>query len=411
MRVLKKALDFMLCAAGSSGGGGGASGGGGDGSGRLAFWLCRILRGIARFLNTFLLFPFWKKTSFVRRAFTLVELLVVIAVIGVLISLLLPAVQAAREAARRMQCTNHIKQIVLGVHNFESARNEMPLGMYSAPDAEVGGSEPAALDEGFSFLAMLLPYVEQAPLYDQLRPGERYQTWLKAYQSSNDAGKIAMKGVFTQHHDAEGTIMPGGDAVISYFRCPSSILPSHAPASFDLPGYENRALETNIVGYATSDYKGCGGSDGPEMDEVGGDNGVLMKQAESKSPIRFSQITDGLSNTFMIGESSYVPGGKKASDNINDYPTWIGGQYNDEQVRITGEIVAVINLGPYKKTWWVDDGAGKNAVSDDAAYSQHVGGANFGLCDGSVRFVSENISQSTYNWLHGRDDGKPLGSF
>ncbi|MDR1959262.1 MAG: DUF1559 domain-containing protein [Planctomycetaceae bacterium] len=344
-------------------------------------------------------------------AFTLVELLVVIAIIGILISLLLPAVQAAREAARRMQCTNNIKQIVLGVHNFENVNNAMPMGMYSAPDATIGGSKPAAIDEGLGFLAMLLPYMEQSPLYEQAKIGETWKNWEQAYKNADSAGKLAMKGVFSQYYDANSTFMPGGDTVVSSFRCPSSTLPDRAPATFALHGAGTCPVEAMTVGYATSDYKGCGGSEGPEMDGNGKDNGVLAKNAESNGAVRFSQITDGLSNTLMIGESSYVPGGNTATSSLGCYPTWIGGQYNDEQIRITGETASVINLGPYKKTWWVDNGAGKNAVNNDNAYSEHPGGANFGLCDGSVRFLSENISQSTYNRLHGRNDGKPLGSF
>ncbi|MDO5554443.1 MAG: DUF1559 domain-containing protein [Planctomycetia bacterium] len=360
---------------------------------------------------------FWKSvTRRTRQAgFTLIELLVVIAIIGILIALLLPAVQAARESARRMQCTNNIKQIVLGIHNFEDPRKEIPLGIYSSPDELVDGEEPKSLDEGFSFQAMILPYIEQTPLYDTIQPERQYRNWLSTYQATNNAGKESLKGVFSEFFDlagspAEGKVMEGGDTVIATYRCPSSLLPDHAPAKFAVPGYQEVPVKENIIGYATSDYKGCGGSDGPNMDEVGSNNGVLMKNAESQGAITFAAITDGLSNTLMIGESSYAPGSKKGDD-VDDWPTWIGAQENDEQVRITGELVAVINLGPYKKTWWSNDGAGKNAVSDDAAYSQHAGGANFGLCDGSVRFLSENISQATYNWLHGRNDGHVASEF
>lgn len=346
-----------------------------------------------------------KKTSTLcKSAFTLIELLVVIAIIGILIGLLLPAVQAARESARRMQCTNHIKQIALGVYNFESANREMPIGVYSAPDEDT-----AAVDEGFGFLAMILPFVEQDSLYATLNPGQTWEQWLREYKASNAAGKKAKKGVFSEYHEKNGTIMPGGDTHIPYFKCPTSHLPKIAPASFEVAGYQGLPVRDMIVGYATSDYKGCGGSDGPNFDGEGGDNGVLMKNSESNGPITFSSISDGLNNTLMIGESSYVPSDNKG-EVVDDFPTWIGAQYNDEQVRITGEKAAMINAGPYKRTWYVQNGS-KNACNDDSAYSQHPGGANFGFGDGAVRFISENISQETYNYLHGRNDGKSASPF
>jgi len=259
---------------------------------------------------------------------------------------------------------------------------------------------------------MVLPFVEQSAVYDTLRPGQMWEQWIAEYHATDAAGKETMEGVFTQYHTTNpGSIMPGGDAYIAYFKCPSSLLPNIAPATFDLPGHKSVPLAEMIVGYATSDYKGCGGSDGPNFDGKDKNNGVLMKNAESNGPITFSHISDGLSNTLMIAESSYAAGDNDG-EGIDDWPTWIGGQYNDEQVRITGEKNSIINLGPFKHTWFfLASGTSKNNVNDDNAYSQHPGGANFGLCDGSVRFISENISQETYNYLHGRDDGKTVGAF
>ena len=351
-----------------------------------------------------------------QSGFTLVELLVVIAIIGILISLLLPAVQSAREAARRMQCTNNIKQIVLGVHNFESANKTMPIGIYSAPSGN-----GKAKDTGFGFLAMTLPYMENAALYDKLDAGQLSTKWLAAWNAAPDtATKDAMISDIVQYWiDAgspdSGSPYPGGETVISYFKCPSSILPEVSPSSFSIPGLGNATVAGVTVGYGTSDYKGCGGGedirDASNKVTHSGDNGVLMKNGESKGPVKFQSITDGLSNTLMIGESSYAAVG---SNKIVDcWPTWIGAQLNDEQVRITGEITSPINLGPYKKSWWFQTNptATKNMVNNDNAYSEHPGGANFGLCDGSVRFVSENISQQTYNYLHLRNDGNPIGDF
>jgi prepilin-type N-terminal cleavage/methylation domain-containing protein len=350
-------------------------------------------------------------------AFTLVELLVVIAIIGMLISLLLPAIQVARETARKMQCSNNIKQVVLANHNYAAANSEeLPVGIYAAPDEIIGDKAPDALDEGFSFHAMLLPFIEQQGVYETAGIAAKREAWYQSYSQADNADKIKMDGVFTQYYKAQGkpatgAVMPGGDQIISIFRCPSSLLPSHAPAVFDVVGYKALPVDPRIIGYATSDYKGCGGSDGPNMDEIGSNNGLLMKYSESNGPVALAAATDGLSNTFMIGESAYAPADNKG-EIVDDYPTWIGAQVNDEQSRITGEVVAMINLGPYKNLWFFPTPGSskpKNAVSDDAAYSQHTGGVNFGLGDGSVRFVSENLASDIYNWMHGRDDNMSVG--
>ena len=356
-------------------------------------------------------------TTIKRPAFTLVELLVVIAIIGMLVAMLLPAVQAARESARRMSCTNHIKQIVLSVHNFESTNGSMPVGLYSAPQ---GGS---ANDEGFGFMAMILPYLEQSALHDKLDAGRAWAEWQAEYNRLDRSGKDSKLSIFRQHFTDNGgvagpngtpvPVYPGGDTVISFFKCPTSTLPAIAPSSFSVPGFGSANLPAEIVGYATSDYKGCGGSDGfpfgtPEARDTR-ENGVLHKWSETNGPITFSAITDGLSNTLMIGESSYA-GVEALANNSNfngveNWPTWIGAQLNDEQVRINGRVVSPINLDFGKRHWFVEDSRGRNAVNNDNAYSEHPGGANFGYCDGAVRFITENISAEIYSNLHGRNDG------
>ncbi|MCL2005343.1 MAG: DUF1559 domain-containing protein [Planctomycetaceae bacterium] len=371
-----------------------------------------------------------KKTLHLKPAFTLVELLVVIAIIGMLVSLLMPAVQAAREAARRMQCTNHIKQITLSVHNYENIHNAMPVGLYSAPTQTSGNANEdwTNMDEGFGFLAMLLPYLEQSALHDVLDASQAWANWHAEFNRLDQAGRNTKMSIFRQNFVDNGgvrgyngtpaPVYPGGDTVVSFFKCPTSTLPAIAPTSFSVPGFGSANLPAELVGYATSDYKGCGGSEGANYDRVNADNGVLHKWSESNGPIRFSQITDGLSNTLMVAESSYAAveaaEGSNDFNGVENWPTWIGAQLNDEQVRINGRFASPINLDFGKRNWFVPregDSRQRNAVNNDNAYSEHPGGANFGMCDGSVRFISENISQRVYSDLHGRDDGNALGAF
>ncbi len=103
------------------------------------------------------------KKQGLRRGFTLVELLVVIAIIGILVGLLLPAVQAAREAARRMSCSNNLKQMGLALHNYESTFRKLPPGAYGA--SQLRGEPSGEDDDGFGWMVSILPYIEQQPLY------------------------------------------------------------------------------------------------------------------------------------------------------------------------------------------------------------------------------------------------------
>src|SRR5262245_60995258 len=308
-----------------------------------------------------------------RSGFTLVELLVVIAIIGVLIALLLPAVQSAREAARRSQCANNLKQIGLGLHNYVDTWGRLPSAL-------MGGLTSATDDDGWSWATAILPFVEQKPLYDQLNP-QGQLLLLPNYFSANG-----------------GRTIPGGNTQLKVYKCPSSFLPKISPPTFSIPGGPSLPLSQHIVGYATNDYKSAGGS-------CNGDNGPIHKWQERIGNCRLAEITDGLSNTLMAGESSYVFGNPLATPTqIRVWPLWIAGSNDDESVRTNGRTNSPINCGC---TWTTMS----KAINDDCNFSQHPSGCMFVLCDGSVRFIRQNISIVTYCNLHGIDEGQPIGDY
>ncbi|MCL4205461.1 MAG: DUF1559 domain-containing protein [Pirellulaceae bacterium] len=320
--------------------------------------------------------------------FTLVELLVVIAIIGILVALLLPAIQAAREAARRSQCSNNLKQIGLGMHNYVDTFGVMPPAILGGFSGSGGGGGSSYADQGFGWACAMLPYIEQQGLYDLVNPNGNQYGVFRNYAAANPSKHV----------------WPGGETIVPVYDCPSSALPNIVPPTYDVPGnfkpggarpQDGPSSFVNLyVGYATNDYKGAGGS-------CWGDNGVLHKLSENPQCTRFRDILDGLSNTIMVSESSYV---FDDGSEVDDWPVWIGGLDSDEQVRINGRTSAPINCG-------CSPARMDEAISDDCAFGWHPGGAQFVLCDGTVRFISENISMQTYCNLHGKNDGETIGQF
>lgn len=346
-----------------------------------------------------------------RAGFTLVELLVVIAIIGVLVGLLLPAVQAAREAARRMSCSNNLKQIGLAFHNYESTFQTLPPGGLGwinddAPDAKKD-------DDGYGFLCFLLPYIEQQALYDQVDPSGLFevQHGINGRPIQNMVEGIAF-GTATPRIQARWL---AATTPVSTYLCPSSPMPANAPLQWNVPGsgeFGVGSLPVHIiynagqsVGFATSSYKGCGGN------AISGDGSMFVKRAEGDAR-RFRDVTDGLSNTIAVGESTYArPDGLSKPAQPGDvpadifaWPVWIGMPRSDESMRFTARASSPINgfAGPNRMY---------SVIDDDCAFSFHPSGAQFTFGDGSVRFISESISMETYARLGGMNDGRPVGEF
>ena len=297
------------------------------------------------------------------RGFTLIELLVVIAIIAVLIALLLPAVQQAREAARRTQCKNNLKQLGLALHNYLDRTDRFPAGYFTA--VSVSGTDTGS---GWGWAAMLLPELDQASLYHQID----FSQDIKA--PANAKARVT---------------------VLNALRCPSEVF---AP-TFAVTDAGGVALNPQImVAYAS--YVGVNGN-GSVTDSVATimstNDGFLLRNRA----FRAGDITDGLSNTFFVGERS----------SRMSLSTWVGAVTGAgvDSIRDPGsvEASAALILGHCGSHM-----PNNPEVTDaDALSSFHPQGVQFLLGDGSVRFVASNISQQVYDALATRSAGDLVGEF
>ncbi|MGQ0635574.1 MAG: DUF1559 family PulG-like putative transporter [Planctomycetaceae bacterium] len=302
-----------------------------------------------------------------RRGFTLIELLVVIAIIAVLIALLLPAVQQAREAARRTQCKNNLKQIGLAVHNYVDTHNVLPPGWFIM-QSQTAGNPP----QGWGWFTMILPFIDQAPLYSSLNPGP--VTLEQAASTATGQALLASS--------------------LPVAQCPTDIGPQpHTSKPFTM-----FVVGTNVF-FGKLNYMGNGGNAVPERRG-------LIQDPGNGDPIRLRDATDGLSNTFLVGEKCHLP--RKPDINAGTIPVmstaglWPGyvaspgGPPPNPLSSIDGSTCGM------NRTWFrmqdgylggagVGPGGVVKAISNQAFSSHHTGGAQFVLGDGSVRFVSENI--------------------
>jgi prepilin-type N-terminal cleavage/methylation domain-containing protein/prepilin-type processing-associated H-X9-DG protein len=313
------------------------------------------------------------------RGFTLIELLVVIAIIAILMALLLPAVQQAREAARRTQCKNNLKQIGLAIHNYESSHRTFPPGRLNFPMV-------------FSAQAQILPYLDGANLYNLIDFNVR---------PSFGPPSTPM----TQNEVAARTVVPT-------YLCPSDF----------------EQVPQNDFG--PTNYVACAGSGVGASASIRSGDGVMFHG----SRIRFRDVTDGLSNTVCFGEHTLGKGGNPSSP--------AGGSPVDPELEVLelagGTATTDAACVPGGGNWsglrgakWLnghygdtlynhyyapnsrqfDCGNASHNFGLTAARSRHDGGVHVGLCDGSVRFVSENLNLATWRGLATCGGNEILGEF
>ena len=295
------------------------------------------------------------------QGFTLIELLVVVAIIAILIALLLPAVQQAREAARRTQCRNNLKQIGLAMHNYHSTFNVFPIGHQYTGGFD-GNTTNAEGGNGFGWLFYLLPYIDQGPLYNQFRP---------EFPLSNEN--------FSQSNDTPGSNRQLAATVLPGVRCPTDVVPEFK--DFGVAGNSGRMLPQ-----ATTSYKGSAGSffnnsQGTEAMNQQRFNGLFYRD----SRVRIRDVTDGTSNTIAAGEFTWTL--SQATRMYGAVSATLGyasgasnGLLSNAEFGINPPATAVGNI--LNSSW----------------HSLHTGGALFLFADGDVRFLSQNINHTGRCW-------------
>lgn len=300
--------------------------------------------------------PSRQNPSFSRNGFTLIELLVVIAIIAILIALLLPAVQQAREAARRTECKNKLKQIGIAFHNHQETHGVFPSGGHhwsNAPDFTPGGNAPEVAPRqraGWGF--QILPYIDQASLY-------------------KGAGKNTV---------AEKQIAIISTSVSAFF-CPSR----RDAGSGKLPTRNRWYGPSGSYSHAQTDYAGCGG------DSRVAESGILIRTNSNQTGRKLNprDVTDGLTNTILVGEKRLNRsrlGTYQGDDNEGYTSGW-----DHDVIRWTDRIpLPDLNSG--------------GGFGDYRFGSSHVGGFNAVFGDGSVHFITNNINSTVYLNLGVRND-------
>jgi prepilin-type N-terminal cleavage/methylation domain-containing protein len=357
-------------------------------------------------------------TRAIRRVgFTLIELLVVIAIIGILIALLLPAVQKVRDAANRTKCANHLHQVGIALHGYHDVNGSFPQGVNNPNERPVANltanpPEPQGWHPYWSWMAVLMPYYEQDNLFRQA------DTW--ARQSTTNNAPIYFWPWGEPPMTPQNPVL---GQVLDIWSCPADTRTLQV---------ENDTTDSLVVGL--TEYlgvDGLNGNDGSFAVRAGAKNGIFFGYGQGLNfnqynpgqprSVRMSDVTDGLSNTLMVGE--------RPPDQDLIFGWWFAGAGYDTKVGTktgsgTGDVVlgadeeqyyaGIIklypdaNCDPKNPKVGLQPGTITSACDYAHFWSLHSGGANFLLGDASVRFLSYGIDQPTFMALCTRNGGETV---
>ena len=320
--------------------------------------------------------------------FTLIELLVVIAIIAVLVALLLPAVQQAREAARRSQCKNNLKQIGLALHNYHDTHQVFPPGGISndsffsrRPTSGTGCIGPGRSYTYAPWTVMILPFLDDANRYAQFQFSQVFVASSNLPVDSATPPTNTNQILFEQSNNR--------------YQCPSDSNSGSGVNNTNYFGVQGGGTVSAALCTTNSNLRAFFA------------NGILYHNSNS----RMRDITDGTSNTFLVGETRY-------QQTQAGYPTaymgWASSDYFNASSGRPGVCAAAVNAinSPRTASGILHGGNGNTYNVYSLTFgSFHTGGAHFLLCDGSVRFVSENLSLATYHQAGQRNDGQVIGEF
>lgn len=319
-----------------------------------------------------------------RHGFTLIELLVVIAIIAILVALLLPAVQQAREAARRSQCKNNFKQVALAIHNYHDTHSVFPLSDHRSTSGTCADALYTGQFFRYSWGAMILPYIDQVPLYNNFDFSVNYNAGKNIPVSLQTVG--ATVNMYLCPTD------PQGDP-----RCVHTGVIENSPSGRDDLGRSNMAgIGDSVYAFCTPVYSGSGAYPATALP-----NGVWGKTTGdgilgNNFKVSMRDVTDGTSNTILVGE---VTGGGRGLNDCNEWA--INNQTS------TGPGINNIYTTPGGATAW-DRNLSQHRMGIS---SYHVGGCHVAMADGSVRFLNENMNGSTLQALGSRGKGDLIGEY
>jgi prepilin-type N-terminal cleavage/methylation domain-containing protein/prepilin-type processing-associated H-X9-DG protein len=368
-----------------------------------------------------------------RPGFTLIELLVVIAIIAVLIALLLPAVQSAREAARRIQCVNNLKQIGLALHNYHQAANAFPEGIDTAPHLDPGyASYPLSTWTSWSVQSMLLPYVDQTPLYNAANFNMACCFWGGIPDSVNSTVYLTRIGPFLCPSDAQA----GVQNINSYVACLGSTTLRYDAGGTGITNGIFQVYNTVYKGSTAYNYGSsttiAAATDGTSntiafSEALVGDFGRLnnyrgngmtgvprVKTLAQLNPLSNPQgILDGLSacNAWWNGTAiTACPSGNCNKSGLKQYEgqVWALG----ERGYTLFNTIVPPNSSNYnwRSCGMTCAGCAPEGSEVSNANSNHPGGANYTFADGSVKFIKSSISMNIYWSLGSRNGGEVIGA-